>query len=114
MYNALFRERMVMCRVTPAKPVKECLEAFRHVRPVDRADPDDSVRFPQRTADFREIVPDDAGTRLVAGAPAVAAGTAVFEFLLIQMDFPNLSAGLRQAANDLILRGGRQAVPIRA
>ena len=85
-HAAFIREIMIMHSVTPAKPVKERLEAFCHIRPVNRADPDNPVRFRQCLIDFSKIIPDHTAAFCAACSPAVPAGSAVFQLFPVQMN----------------------------
>ena len=111
---ALLRERVIVCGVAPAQPVKERLKAFRHVQPVNGADPDDAVRFLQCLIDIGKVILNDARALLVASPPAVSAGATMFDPLPIQVYLPDLCSSVRQAKNELILGRCRQAVRIGA
>ena len=103
-----------MCRVTPAKSVKERLEALRHIGPVDRADPDNSISLPECLIDLSKIITHYAIARFVTGTPAIPAGTAMFQFHSLQMDFFYLGTGIIETFHKPFFCSSSQAVQIGA
>ena len=84
---------MVVRGVAAAKPVKERLEAFRHVGPVDSTDPYNTIRLCEFLINLRKIIPDHAGSFLVAGTPTISTGPAVFYVPAVQMNLFDLRIG---------------------
>lgn len=111
---ALVAEKMVFGGVAAAQAVEKGLESLGHVGPIYCADPNDAVGIGKGLVDAPEVVRQDAGAGLVAGAPAIGAGTAVLEFLAVEVDLGHLGAGRLKPFDILVFCGCGEAVQVRA
>ena len=105
-HTALLGKQEVTRGIASAKPVEECLETLGHIRPVHRTDENDAIGGGELTIDLGKVITDHAGTGLIAGTPAVPAGTAVLDMLTIEMDLFHLDLRLafQKSGKNLIFR----------
>lgn len=111
---ALVAEEMILGGVAAAQAVEKGLERLGHVGPIYCADPNDAVGIGKGLVDVPEVVRQDAGAGLVAGAPAIGAGAAVLKFLAVEVDLGHFGAGRLKPFDILVFCRCGEAVQVRA